>query len=604
MLSPVRKMAPSAMEKAFRACRGAFFSAAFFSFFINLLMLTGPLFMLQVYDRVLTSGSMPTLVVLFALVAVLFAFMGFLEFIRSRILVRISARLDESVKADVFDAMITHELRKTAGVKTGPVRDLGLVRSFIAGPGPAALFDMPWAPFYIAVNFLFHWILGVFSLMAAALLAGLSIANELLSRRPVSMAAMAANKVSGLTEEARHNAEVLKAMGMLARFRARWMGEDAIARSFQMQASDRGGLITALTKSARMLLQSAVLAVGAALAIAQEISPGTMVAASIILSRALAPLEQSIGQWRNLLGARKAYQRLKLVTAGQGAVAGQEKAARMALPEPRGALAAERITVAAPGSEVMLLQGLDFALEPGTGLGVIGESGAGKSTLLRVLAGVQQAGRGTVRLDGAELDHYPGASLGRLIGYLPQNVALFEATVKENIARLAPDPNPAAVVGAARLAHVHELIQNLPEGYNTPLGGSGMALSAGQQQRIALARAFYGNPVLVVLDEPNAHLDAEGEAALVKAIRNLRSRGATVVVAAHRPSVLAAVDRILVLKEGRMAAFGPREQVLAQATMQPAAPGAMARHRTGTANGGAFSHGLVSPGMAQKEVRS
>ncbi len=579
----------STIGNAFAQCRGALWSAGFFSFFINILMLTGPLFMLQVYDRVLTSQSMPTLVALFLLTAMLFAFMGFLDFIRSRILVRSAIKLDETAKHDVFDAMIRHQLKKTPDVKSGPLWDLKTIRQFLSGPGPAAFFDMPWVPFYIAVNFMFHWVLGVFSMAAAVLLLILSLVNELANRNPVALAAAAGNRANGLAEEGRHNAEVLKAMGMLENFRARWSHIDAISRRFQTLSSDRGGLISAITKSLRMFLQSAVLAVGAALAISQEITPGTMIAASIILSRALAPLEQAIQQWRALLGARKAYRRLQLATqtdaiAPSDAPA-QSQQTKMDLPAPAGLVEVSSVAVMPPASRRLVLQGVNFRLEPGDGLGVIGGSGAGKTALLRIIAGLWQPSSGTMRLDGAELSHYPDEQRGRIIGYLPQNVALFDGTVKENIARLAADPNPAAVVRAAQMANVHDLIQQLPDGYNTVIGSQGITLSAGQQQRIALARAFYGKPVLVVLDEPNAHLDAIGEAALVQAVKNLRAAGSTVVIAAHRPSAIAAVSKLLYLKDGRQLEFGPREAVLKRVTLQTAQAGGKASNPDGPVNG-------------------
>lgn len=542
---------------ALAACRTALIGVGLISMVTNILMLTGPLFMLQIYDRVLTSRSVPTLVALLLLVAGLFVFMGVLELIRSRILVRVGFRLDRVLNARVFQTVLNFRSKRAGANGTQSLRDLDQVRQFISGPGPLAFFDMPWAPVYFAVIFMFHWWLGLVALGGAIILLSLSLINEFAARKPLAQASAETIKSFATAEAGRRNAEVLGAMGMEQVYFQRWNTERQNALASHTRASDVAGTLSSVTKVARLFLQSLMLATGAYLALQQIVTPGVMIAASIILSRALAPVEQAIGNWRAFVGARQSAQRIR------GALeALPESAKRMELPEPKGALKVQKAYAAAPGLREPVLKGVNFKLEPGDALGVIGPSASGKSTLARTLVGVWPLLRGNVRLDGAALDQWDPLQLGRNIGYLPQDVELFDGTVEENIARFDPDRASEDIVAAAQKAGVHDLILNLADGYGTRIGEGGSVLSAGQRQRVALARALYGNPKLIVLDEPNSNLDSEGEAALTEAILSLRKEGATVVVMAHRPSAIAAVNLLLVLREGKQAGFGPKDEVL------------------------------------------
>ncbi|CAN5172970.1 type I secretion system permease/ATPase [soil metagenome] len=550
---------------AMRACRMPFISAGVFSCFVNILMLTGPLFMLQVYDRVLTSSSVPTLIALISITAALYVFYGFLEFIRARILSRIGRKIEEGLRYRVFDAVAAHALARTPGVGTQPISDLQTLRTFASGQGPFAFLDMPWVPFYLAVIFMMHWVLGVASAIAAAAIFFLALMTEIFTRKPVAEATKASIKAAVITDESRRNAEALHALGMTAAVRKRWSAIQRVALDENTKGSDVGGALGAMSRVLRLLIQSGILALGAYLAIRNEITPGAMIAASIIMSRALAPVEQAVANWQQFLAARRSWERLNTVLAQ---VPPQTK--KMDLPRPRGRLDVENLIMMAPGSDKPILHGVSFTIDPGQGIGVIGPTGAGKSTLARALVGLTPPTRGNVRLDGATLDQRERDLLGQLIGYLPQEVQLFDGTVAQNISRFQEDAQPEKIIEAAKLANVHDLIQRLPDGYNTPLGESAARLSAGQRQRLALARALYGDPVLLVLDEPNSNLDAEGEAALDRAIRHSLERGASVIVIAHRPSAIAAVQQIMVLNDGKIATLGPRDEVLRKVTMRSA----------------------------------
>lgn len=542
---------------ALSACRGALIGIGAISFFTNLLMLTGPLFMLQIYDRVLTSRSVPTLVALLVLVAGLFAFMGLLELIRSRLMVRVGLRIDRILNGPVFDTILRAGSLSKSQKDTQTLRDLDQLRQFISGPGPLAIFDMPWAPVYFAVIFMFHWWLGMVAVVGAAILLVLSLLNEFASKKPLAEASAKTAKSFALAEAGRRNAEVLRSMGMSDAYHDRWASHRHEALGSHTRASDVAGTITSVTKVTRLFLQSLMLATGAYLALQQIVTPGIMIAASIILSRALAPIEQAVGNWRAFISARQGARRIK--TALETLPAND---ARMALPEPKGKLSVARLYAAPPGIKEPVLKAINFKLEPGDALGVIGPSASGKSTLARALVGVWPALRGAVRLNRAALDQWDPKQLGRSIGYLPQDVELFDGTVEENIGRFDPERNSENVVAAAQRAGVHDLILHLPDGYKTQIGEGGAVLSAGQRQRVALARALYGNPILVILDEPNSNLDAEGESALTEAILNLREEGCAVIVMAHRPSAIAAVNLLLVLRDGRQVGFGPKDEVL------------------------------------------
>lgn len=557
------------VAQALRAHRGAFLSIFLFSCLINILMLTGPIFMLQVYDRVLTSNSIPTLLALSLIVLILYLYYGFLENIRSRLMSRIGRSFEEALRDRVYDVVATLALKRVPSSGAQPMQDLATVRQFMAGQGPTAFLDMPWAPIYFGVVFLLHPLLGLAGFCAAIVIFLLALLTERATRRPVTDAALAGAKAAAMNEEARRNAEALHALGMKEALRGRWSRLQQEVLDLNSEASDAGGLYGAATRVTRLLVQSGMLALGAYLAVNQEITAGTIIAASIIMSRGLAPIEQAVGNWQQFLAFRRSMARLDQVLNSVPA-----EPERMKLPPPQGLLEVDNLAVALPGSEKPVLQGLSFKVAPGQGLGVIGPTGAGKSTLARALVGVIAPARGSIRLDGATQDQRSDEERRRFIGYLPQDVQIFDGTVAQNISRFQDNADPNHIVEAARLANIHDLVMRLPQGYDTPLGESGARLSAGQRQRLALARAVYGNPVLLVMDEPNSNLDSEGEVALDAAVRSSLKRGAAVVVVAHRPSALQAVNDILVLSEGRQAAYGKRDEVFQQVTrarpVQPA----------------------------------
>jgi PrtD family type I secretion system ABC transporter len=565
-MQPAQKQTRSEIAMVLLASRAAFASTALFSCLVNILMLTGPLFMLQVYDRVLTSGSVPTLIALIAIVVALYAYYGFLEYLRARILVRIGRRVEERLRDRVFDSMAEHALRRTQGIGGQPVNDLATIRQFLSGQGPFAFLDMPWVPVYLLVIFLMHWVLGVASVIAAIVIFVLALWSEKATRGPLAEANSAMVKSSIMTDESRRNSEALHSLGMRGAIRKKWAEMQQVALDHQTIANDVGGSLSAASRVLRLMVQSGILALGAYLALQHEISAGAMIAASIIMGRALAPVEQAVASWQQFLGFRKAIERLGNILASVPAVAN-----RMKLPQPSGKLEVENLVVQLPGAEKPILQGISFTVEPGKGIGVIGPTGAGKSTLARALVGVTPIARGAVRLDGATHDQRDLDEAGRLIGYLPQDIQLFDGTAAQNIARFDVTADPAKIVEAAQLANVHDLIMRLPKGYDTPLGENGARLSAGQRQRVALARCLFGDPVLFVLDEPNSNLDAEGEAALDRAIRVSMERGAAIVVIAHRPSALASIQQILVLSEGRTVALGPRDDILRKVLNRPVA---------------------------------
>ncbi|MFL5040570.1 MAG: type I secretion system permease/ATPase [Xanthobacteraceae bacterium] len=550
---------------ALSACRNAFAAIGLLTGVINVLMLSGSLFMLQVYDRVLPSRSVPTLVALFALVAALFAFQGILDMTRGRLLVRIGAFLDEQLSTRVYDAVVRLPLRvqsRADGLQS--VRDLDQLRSFLSGTGPAALCDLPWMPLYLGLCFVFHVWIGITALAGAVILVALTLATEMLTRAPAKAAVMHGQSRMAIAEASRRNAEVLKAMGMISRLSAIWASANAKYMHHQQHGSDVAGGLAAASRVLRMLLQSAVLAVGAYLTINQEATGGIIIASSILVARALAPVELAIANWKGFVSARQSWRRLSDILAVLQQ--GQEP---MTLPRPKQSLSVENLSIAPPGQQKIVVQDATFALKAGQAVGVIGPSASGKSSLARAMVGVWQPVRGKVRLDGAALEQWSSEALGPHVGYVPQDVELFEGTVAENIARFEPNPDPAAIIAAAQAAGVHDLVLRLPEGYETPIGEAGMALSAGQRQRIALARALYHDPFLIVLDEPNSNLDAEGDEALTHAIMAARQRGAIVVVIAHRPVALHAVDLVLAMANGTIRAFGPKEEVLRN-VLQPA----------------------------------
>jgi ATP-binding cassette subfamily C protein len=533
----------------------------------NILMLTGAIFMLEIYDRVLPSRSVPTLIALMILAAGLFTAQGLLDLIRARMLVRIGSWLDESLSGRVYETIIRLPLRigqRSDGMQ--PLRDLDNVRSFLSGMGPTALFDLPWLPIYLAICFAFHPLIGLAALAGAILLGVLTYLTEALTREPTRAAAGFGGTRAALAETSRRNAEALTAMGMTSRIAAHWADSNRKYRGSQQTASDVAGGFGSFSKMLRMMLQSGVLAVGAYLVIHQEATAGIIIAGSILSARALAPVDLAIANWRGFVAARQSWQRLTELLALL-----PSQMAPMALRPPCKNLVVESAAVVPPGSEKVVVQDVSLTLQAGNGVGIIGPSGSGKSSLARMLVGVWRPARGRIRLDGASLDQWSPESLGPHIGYLPQDVELLGGTVAQNIARFASPIDANAVIAAANAAGVHELIVSLPDGYETQIGEGGATLSAGQAQRIALARALYGDPFLVVLDEPNSNLDSDGDEALSRAIMGVRARGGIVVVVAHRPSAIASVDLLLVMNQGRAQAFGPKDEVLARMTQREGA---------------------------------
>jgi PrtD family type I secretion system ABC transporter len=544
-----------------RRSKSLFLGVGLFSGVINVLALTGAIYMLQVYDRVIPSRSVPTLIGLTILMLVMVIAGGLLEMIRMRIMSRIGLRIDDLLRDQVFYAIQTASLRsRSEGDGLQAVRDLDRVRTFLSGIGPTALFDVPWIPIYLTVIFLLHPMMGWFAVGGAALLIAVTVATEVLSKGPTMRAAKSGSGRYAIFAGSVRNAETVRTMGMapnvLGRLRAvndQYLGD-------QTRASDVVSGLGVISKLLRMLLQSLILGLGAYLVVNNEVSPGSIIAGSIIMSRALAPIEIAIQYWKSFMEARQASHRLQvLLHATEDATKD-----RTELPAPQSALTVEKLTVAAPGQKTPTISNISFSLNAGEALGVIGPSGSGKSTLARAILGAWEPirGGGAVRLDGAALDQWAHASLGRHIGYLPQDIQLFEGTVAENIARFNPDATSESIVEAANDAGAHDLIVSLPDGYETMLGDNGSGLSAGQRQRIALARALFGRPFLVVLDEPNASLDSAGDVALSIAIKGIRERGGIAIVIAHRPSALAHIDKVLALAKGQVQTIGPKEEVL------------------------------------------
>jgi len=566
-----QQSASSELTAALAACRRAFLAIALFSGMNNVLMLTGALFMLEIYDRVLPSRSVPTLVALLILAGGLYAAQGVIDAIRSRILVRIGSSIDEAMSLRVYDAVVRLPLKLgTKGEGVQPIRDLDTVRGFLSGVGPVALFDLPWMPVYLAICFLFHTYIGLTALAGAVVLVALTALTEVQTRRPTRSATQFAVARNTLMEASRRNAEALTAMGMAGRIAQHWndLNQDYVAAS--RRASDVAGGLGAISKVLRLFLQSAILAVGAWLVINQQSTPGIIIAGSILGARALAPVDLAIANWRGFVAARQSWQRLSRLLTHLPA-----RSEPMPLQAPTKMLTVQNAAVAPPGEQKIVCQDVNFSIAAGKALGVIGPTASGKSSLARMLVGVWTPLRGSVRLDGASLDQWSSEALGRHIGFLPQDVELFGGTVARNIARFEDPPDAQAVIAAAQAAGVHDLIINLPDGYETDVGDHGGALSAGQAQRIALARALYRDPFLVVLDEPNSNLDAEGDEALTKAILGIRSRGGIAVVVAHRPSAIAGVDYILVMAKGRQQQFGPKEDILNRAILPGAQPRAL-----------------------------
>ncbi|GJD78548.1 MAG: type I secretion system permease/ATPase [Parafilimonas terrae] len=549
---------PAALNDGLRAMRPVLVTAVVFGFFVNLLLFVSPLYMLQIYDRVLPSRNETTLIGLTLIAAFGLAVYASLEMLRARLLVRGGMIFDQKIADPIFDAAHRGTLLRPGAQHETALRDVDVLREFLTGSGILAFCDLPWTPIFLVACFVLHPWFGWMALLGGGAILGLTVLNEFATRGPLD-AANRASRVAGQQAAATfRNGEVLQAMGMLADLRGLWRRrhDDVLVR--QADASDRAGLIVAATKFVRMLLQTLVLGAGAYLAIHREISAGSMIAASIIIGRTLAPIEAVVGNWKGFCAARGSYRRLRDLVA-----LAEPELRRVTLPRPRGLIEAENVSVAAPGSARPILTDVSFRLEPGSVVGIIGPSAAGKSTLARAMTGIWPLLDGGIRIDGSDLRHWDPQGLGRHIGYLPQDVELLDGTVAQNIARFA-DADDADVIAVAQRAGCHELIQALPDGYNTVIGTSGTGLSGGQRQRIALARALFGDPSLIVLDEPNASLDQPGEAALMRAVADLKRSGTTVVIVTHKLALLAEADRILVMGGGGLQTCGSAEHVLGQ----------------------------------------
>jgi ATP-binding cassette, subfamily C, bacterial EexD len=550
----------SELQLAIRALLPALAGVGLFSFFINLLMLVPPLYMLQVYDRILASRSASTLLLITVIVVFMFVTMWLLEVVRSRIMNRLGTQFETGLSERVYNAMFATSLANPSQSHGQALEDLRHVRTFISGRALTAFIDLPWVPAFLGLLFLFHPWYGWFGLFAIVVIATVALINEWTTKKPLGAASGSSVAARNLVASQTRNAEVVEAMGMMPRLRQRWQDTYQSYLSSQGDAGDRGDTWTTLSKTLRLLAQSLMLGLGAWLAIQLEVTAGMVIAGSIILGRALAPIDQLIGSWKQFTAARGGYERLDDLLAQF-----PPSAQPMELPAPSGDLLVEGLVVRPPGTDRVVVRGVSFELSAGEALGVVGPSGAGKSSLARALLSVWKPLAGTVRLDGADLSRWSRDQLGPHVGYLPQDIELFAGSVAENIARFG-EFEPAAVVDAAQRVGVHQMILQLPEHYDTQIGQGGAALSGGQRQRIALARAVFGKPCLLVLDEPNASLDDQGEADLLEALERMKQAGTTVVLISHRPGILMRMDKLLVMKEGAVAAFGSRDEILPRLT--------------------------------------
>ena len=543
------------LAEAIKATRRTFVFVAMFSVAINLLFLTQPFYMMQMFDRVLPSRSFDTLIFLTMIAFTGIALLAFLDFLRNRLLARVNSFLDQALAPEAFERAISNTLRgKSYG--TEALRDLNVVRGFLGSTGVTAIFDAPWTPLYLIVIFMIHPALGGFAAGGALLMLVIAFTNEIATRAPLRESGLAQMRAMRRVEATGRNAEAVSAMGMLPSLARLWANDNLDVNQHQERASNRTTAVMALTKFVRLLLQLGILASGGWLVVQQELTAGAMVSASLIFGRALAPVEQALGAWRGFVVARAAYDRVRqffseTAPGGEG----------MTLPEPTGVLQVERVTYAIPGTDRLIVKGVSFDVKPGQALAMLGPSGAGKSTLARLMVGLLRPTAGNVRLDSADVWLWNRNDLGRSIGFVPQNVELFAGTIAQNIARMG-DADSKEVVRAAEIAGVHELVLRMPKGYDTDIGESGSLLSAGQRQRIALARAIYGRPRFFVLDEPNSNLDFEGEEALVRAVQHLKEEGCSVVLITHRPSLVECVDRVVVLRDGVVMLSGERTAVL------------------------------------------
>lgn len=552
------------VKAALAQTRMALLGVAALSAVSNILMLVSPLFMMQVYDRVLASRSIPTLLALSILAIGIYAALAIIEFIRSKILLQIGRKIDEQLSGPVFNTVLTLPLHAVEGNSASmPLRDLDQIRQFMSGPGPIGIFDLPWMPLYIGILYLFHPLFGITALAGALVLLVLTLSSELMLRNPTKRLVQLTTNRWELAEAGRRNADLLHAMGMRRAYAERF---DAVHQKYVEENLRTSGVTSsfgAVSKIFRLALQSGMLALGAALVIDQLASPGAIIASSILTSKALAPMEMVIGQWRNFINARQSKRRLE-ETFDRLRV----QPVDMELPAPHRSFSVAGLAVVPPNGSRPVVHDISLSLFAGQGLGIIGPSGSGKSSLARALTGIWPAARGSIRLDGAALNQWNSEALGGSIGYLPQSVELFDGTIADNISRFSRKATSESIIEAAKLAGVHDLVLSMPQGYDTRVGVGGAMLSGGQRQRIGLARALFGSPFLIVLDEPNANLDADGEAALANAVLKARDGGAIVILIAHRPNILQVVDHVLVVQNGTMAAFGPRDEVLRKSVVQ------------------------------------
>ncbi len=557
MSSVAREKGLAELRSVRAESRSLFWAVGVFSIFVNLLMLTGPMYMLQVYDRVLGSGSVETLLALSILVVFLFCLMGILDFARGRVMARVGARFQDRLDQRVFDAAIRRSVFGRTQSSTSGLADLESVQRLLTSPVLTAFFDMPWTPLFLVGIALFHPWLGILAIVGGSVLIAAAVLNQLSTKRPSAQMAIKTQVANQMSSQLQAEAELVSALGMRAAAFARWKMARQKSLVASVLTSDIGGIFTVGTKTFRLFLQSAMLGLGAYLALQGEVSPGAMIAGSILLGRALAPVEMAVNQWSTVQRARRGWYSLAELL-GEVPL----EAARTKLPVPKARLEFQQITVIPPGEKQASLRMISGELLPGEALGIIGSSGAGKSTLAKAITGVWRPAGGKIRLDGASLDQYNPNELGSYIGYLPQRVELFDGTIAENIARLAQDPDPEKVVSAARTADAHEMILKFPNGYDTQVASHGGRLSGGQIQRIGLARALYDSPIVLVLDEPNSNLDNDGSEALNQAIRTMKASSRSVIIIAHRPAAIQECDKLLVLEGGSQRAFGPKEKVL------------------------------------------
>jgi len=582
-----------------RAARGLVILFGGLSAALNVLLLSGSIFMLMVYDEVLPGHSLPSLVGLVALLLVAYAFQGGIEQLRQRLSAALGDLAEQRLAARVFGLVLRGDAARGGRDATQPVRDLDMLRGFLSGPAPLALLDLPWVILFMGVLFVFHWLLAVVCLIGAAVLVGLTLAADRLSAVGLETATRTGAERHMFLDHARRNSEVIRALGMTGAVLAGWDRLNSANRAANHATGDRLATMRTFSKTFRLLLQSLILATGAALVIGGEATGGVIIASSILSSRALAPIDSAIGNWRALIAARQAWNRLAERLDDSPA-----EISRIALPRPERTLSVESLSVVVPGTQTLLLRDVSFALSAGDALAVVGASGSGKTSLARALIGLLPAVRGAVRLDGAALDQWDADALGAVSGYLPQDIEMFDGTIGQNIARFTPDARDEEVIAAAQEAGVHDLIVRLPAGYETLIGPRGHALSAGQRQRVALARALFREPFLIVLDEPNSNLDTAGDLALARAVASARARGAIVVLIAHRPSALAEVDKLLWLDTGQVRAFGPKHEVMPGLMGLPSGGGNSGGANGGGANTGGSSFGgtLTRPGDAAADT--